>query len=292
MLPPLALFNWMREHLLTSGKPASEATSEAKWLFLHILHLTKEQLYTLTNYSISPYQLLRLRHFLLLRKRYHLPLQYLLGTAPFRDLTLSVSPAVLIPRPETELLVDLVLEQLNADGHKKPNIVDVGTGSGAIALSLKKTLPGAEVYGLEFHHQALAVARRNGLSLLPANQQPYWLKSDLLASLPSTLAGQVDAIVANLPYIGPAFKPTLAPEVHQHEPASALFAEEEGQALIRDLIVQAKRYLKPGAWLWLELSPEQAKPIADFAVSQGYKQASTLKDWQGNWRFVKVQWLG
>jgi release factor glutamine methyltransferase len=291
MLPPLVLFNWMREHLLSGDKPASEAASEAKWIFLHILQLTKDRLYTNTYFSIRPAHLLKLRQLLSLRNRYHFPLHYLLGSASFRDLSLIVSPAVLIPRPETEQLVDLALEQVKQAPPLVTTLVDVGTGSGAIAISLKKALPEAQVYGLELQPEALAVARRNGANQLPANKQPQWLESHLLSALPVALAGTVDGIIANLPYIGASFKASLAPEVRQHEPATALFAEEEGQALIQNLVVQAKHYLKPGGWLWLELSPEQAHPIAAYALDNGYTQAMPLKDWQGNWRFVKAQWV-
>ncbi|MBX5467547.1 MAG: peptide chain release factor N(5)-glutamine methyltransferase [Firmicutes bacterium] len=203
------------------------------------------------------------------------PYFYLVGHREFLGLDLSVTPAVLIPRPETEQLVELALARIPA---KAGTVVDVGTGSGAIALALRRYGPGAwQVVGTEVSPAALAVARENGQRL---GLRVDWRQGDLLAGLAPPGLG----VVANLPYVDVedrARYPQLA-----FEPAEALFAAEGGLAVILRLIPEAWRWLQPGGWIGLEVDPAQAPAVSRALKAQGFQQIQTARDLAGSVRVV------
>lgn len=177
-----------------------------------------------------------------------MPLQYAVGKAPFRHLTLRVTPDTLIPRPETELLVELVIA---AQRGGKGTVVDVGTGSGAIALALAAESAFEQIIATDISEKALEVAKAN-LQAIPEDrrQRLDFRAGDLLAPV----AGQqVEAVVSNPPYISPAELPELPPLVRDWEPHSALFADENGMAIIRRLVSQAGDILQPGGLLAMEV---------------------------------------
>jgi release factor glutamine methyltransferase len=185
------------------------------------------------------------------------PMQYILGTQEFYGLSLRVTPAVLIPRPETESLVEAVLARLPQD--RPLRIVDVGTGSGAIALALAQHLPLAQVTALDLFPDALKVAFENA-EYHGLTEAIRFVESDLLEAV----AGQpaFDAIVSNPPYIALSDAPTLHPQVVNHEPHAALFGGETGLEVYRRLIPAARAMLKPGGLLALEIGYEQREVIA------------------------------
>ena len=205
------------------------------------------------------------------------PLQYIFGKAYFYDLELEVTPAVLIPRPETELLVDRVLELLPETG----SLLDLGTGSGAIALAAAKHRPRAHVVGAELSPEALRIARNNLCRLGFDNVE--LVQSDLF----SALGGQrFDVIAANLPYVPEADRPLLAPEVALREPASALFAAGNGMAVILRALDGTAEHLDPGGHAIYELDPRQALPVARRMAELGF--APTIRrDLAGRERFVE-----
>jgi release factor glutamine methyltransferase len=190
-----------------------------------------------------------------------MPIQYAVGRAAFRHLTLSVDPRVLIPRPETELLVDLVLA---AQRGGKGTAVDVGTGSGAIALALAAEGAFDEVIGVDVSPDALAVARAN-LDAIPPDRRGVvrFVHGDLLAPL---LGRQVEVVVSNPPYISRTEARDLPALVHDWEPHLALFADDDGMAAIRALVPQAAAVLVPGGLLALEVDARRAA-LAAAAVS-------------------------
>jgi release factor glutamine methyltransferase len=207
------------------------------------------------------------------------PMQYLTGEQEFFGLRFEVSPAVLIPRPETEHLVEAVLERFERE--EEVRIVEVGTGSGAIAVALAHALPHSRVTAVDLFPAALEVARRNAerhgvihrLTLVP---------SDLLAAVDSA---DFDAVVANPPYI--AAREVLEPQVANYEPHSALYAGPTGLEIYERLIPQAARVLKPGGWLMLEIGYGQSPALRNLMV--GWAGVTLVNDLQGIPRVVLGQ---
>lgn len=207
------------------------------------------------------------------------PMQYLTGEQEFFGLSFEVSPAVLIPRPETEHLVEAVLERFGRE--EEIRIIDVGTGSGAIAVSLAHAMPRSRVTAVELLPAALDVARRNAerhgvidrLVLLP---------SDLLAEVDGT---DFDAVVANPPYIATA--EVLEPQVAKYEPHSALYAGPTGLEVYERLIPQATRVLKPGGWLMVEIGYGQSSALRN--LMHGWTGVTLVNDLQGIPRVVLGQ---
>jgi release factor glutamine methyltransferase len=214
------------------------------------------------------------------RRLNHEPIQYITGQQEFYGLLLKVTPAVLIPRPETELLVEAVLNRLPANQPLK--IVDIGTGSGAIAIALAFHLPHAEITALDISPEALAVAAANAREHSVAHRI-HFLQSDLLSALdphePHAKTNQgFDAIVSNPPYIPAADRAGLHPQVLDHEPAAALFAGHDGLDLYRRLIPQAHTALKPNGLLALEIGHGQRETIA--TLLQTWHEVSFANDLQ------------
>ena len=214
---------------------------------------------------------------LLRRRAAHEPVQYLVGRAFFHDIEVEVSPAVLIPRPETELLVDRVLELLPPDG----SLLDLGTGSGAIALAVAHHRPEARIVGADVSPEALRVARRNGERLEARNVE--FVCSDLFSALSGR---RFDVIAANLPYVPEEERKLLAPEVAEHEPALALFAADHGTSVIRRALADLKGHLARSGHAIFELDPRQAPRIAEHLERLGFA-ATIRRDLTGRERFVE-----
>lgn len=204
------------------------------------------------EHALEPAQALRFAA-LCARRADGEPVAYLLGEKEFHGLTLRVDHSVLVPRPETETLVDWALELLAA-GPDRPAVADLGTGSGAIALALARSSPAAQVCGVDVSPAALAVARANAGSLGLAVE---WLHSDWWSALEGR---RFDMVVANPPYIA-ADDPHLA--ALRHEPQLALTPGDDGLAALRILIAGAPAHLQPGGWLLLEHGHDQAEAVRD-----------------------------
>lgn len=203
---------------------------------------------------------------LLRRRAAREPLQYLLGTQEFRGLDIAVTPDVLIPRPETELLVEEALRAV-ADCDE-PAIADVGTGSGCIAVALARAQRDATVYALDISAPALAVARGNAIRH-GTRDRIRFLRADLLGAFCDAAAGIFDVIVSNPPYIPEQELEGLQPEVALYEPRVALAAGQDGLALYRRLLREAPPMLKPGGYLIMELGCGQADAVKRLALQGG-----------------------
>lgn len=210
------------------------------------------------------------------------PLAYLLGRQPFYDIEVMVTPDVLIPRPETELLVERAIEWA---GMRHAFIVDVGAGSGIIALALAKHLPTSHITGIEVSEAALAVARRNG-ELLGLERRVRWLRGNLLE--PIVAAGeQMNLIVANLPYIATAELQEL--EVSRHEPIVALDGGEDGLTPIRNFLQDAPKVLKPDGLLLMEVGASQGAAVRALVQAAFPERTVTVSaDLAGHDRIVSV----
>ncbi|HSI48305.1 MAG TPA: peptide chain release factor N(5)-glutamine methyltransferase [Ideonella sp.] len=211
------------------------------------------------------------------------PTAYLLGEREFHGLTLQVSPAVLVPRPDTETLVDWALELLACElaDRPTPQVVDLGTGSGAIALAVKHRFPAAEMTALDFSEAALAVARANAerLGLAVRLLHSDWWQA---------VAGKTfDLALSNPPYIA-GDDPHL--DALQHEPRSALTPEGDGLAAIRTLVADAPPHLRPGAWLLIEHGWDQAEAVQALLQRAGFAQVRTRRDLAGHGRCTGGRW--
>jgi release factor glutamine methyltransferase len=201
------------------------------------------------------------------------PVAYIVGRKGFRRLDLAVDRRVLIPRPETELLVQSALG-LGYGEH----VLDVGSGSGAVALALKDERPDLQVAGSEISEDALAVARANGRRL---GLDVSWLHADLLAGVPD----EYDAVLANLPYVAESERAALAPEILRHEPPGALFAGPDGLAAIRALLAQLAERERVGL-VALEVGAGHAPAVCELTRAAGFRRVRSEPDLAGIERVV------
>lgn len=255
---------------------------DAERLLRHVLGWSRAALVAAPSAAVARSQSDAFRGLVAERAR-RVPLQHLVGSQAFWKHEFRVTPDVLVPRPDTELLVETSLELLRA--LERPVIVDVGTGSGCIALSLAAELAAAEVHATDVSAPALAVARENARSLgLEGRVRLH--HGDLLAALDS-LRGRVDLIVSNPPYVDPAERDTLAPEVRDHEPALALFPPGDVLSVYRRLVPAAFEWLRPGGWLVLEVAPTLAASVLALLAQAGFDDASAASDLAGRARMVR-----
>jgi release factor glutamine methyltransferase len=248
-------------------------------LLAHVLRKKRLDLYLEFERVLDEPTLATLRE-LVRRRVAGEPLQYLTGEAEFCGWKLAVDRRVLIPRPETEVLVEVVAARRPA------SLVDVGTGSGCVAIALAKRLPEAEIWATDISAEALEVARgnaaRHGLE-----KNVRFLAGDLLSALPSSVC--VEAIVSNPPYIASGDWATLPKEVRDFEPALALRAGEDGLEIIRRLAINARRVLAPGGFVALEIGAGQRAAVEQLLGENGLAVVDVMKDLQGHERVVVAQ---
>ena len=252
-------------HLERHGSPT--ARLDAELLLGHALGLGRVELYTGFERPLGEDELAECRE-LISRRAKREPVAYILGRWGFRGLDLDVDRRVLVPRPETELLVDRCLALL--DGVAGPAVLDVGTGSGAIALALASELPEARVAGCDVSGDALDVARANGERL---GVEVEWVASDMLAGVESR---RFHLVVSNPPYVAAGEIEALEPEVRDWEPRGATVAGETGLEAIERLVAQAPAALEPGGALVLEVGAGQA--AAGAALLEGAGLAGVGRD--------------
>jgi release factor glutamine methyltransferase len=216
------------------------------------------------------------------------PLQYVLGQADFFGLKFKVSPAVLIPRQETEELVAWVLEYLKTERKPGQALLDIGTGSGCIALTLKKKLPHLSVTALDVSSLALEITKENQLALLGKNTEGMELRlADVLQENNWANLPEFDVVVSNPPYIPLSEKHLVPDHVQAHEPALALFVETENPLLFYDKIVEfSKIKLKKGGALFFECNEFNAPSVKKLLEEKGYRQVQLRQDISGADRMV------
>jgi release factor glutamine methyltransferase len=212
------------------------------------------------------------------------PTQYITGHQEFWGLDLLVSPAVLIPRPETEHLIEAVLELIKRrEPEEKLRLVDVGTGSGCIALALGSELPQAEIHACDLSDEALEMARANAARLGVENRIAF-RKSDLL----SAYAGETfDFVVSNPPYVGESEADKVQRQVREFEPKVAVFSGQEGMDIYRRLIPQAKEVLKPGGWFAAEIGFSAESKVRELLA--GWDEVQVTPDLQGIPRVIAAR---
>ena len=266
------------------------AGQEAFWIVEHVLRIPVHHVVADRDRLLPPDELLAVRG-LIERRVGREPLQYLIGTQEFCGLEFAVNAAVLIPRPETELLVEYVAQRIPSE--QQATIVDVCTGSGCIAVAIARLRPRARVIATDLSNPSLDVARQNATRHAVC-ERITWLEGDLLGPLAGQdLEGRLDVIVSNPPYIAEADWATLQPEVRLFEPRGALVAGPQGTELHERLLQEAGRYLAPGGAMIMEIGAGQARLIRRI-VDQipGLRFHRLVYDGAGLERVVIVEQVG
>lgn len=265
------------------------ARLEAELLLSGVLGMKRLDLYLQYDRPVAPDELERFRH-AVRRRLKHEPLQYVLGTAAFRKLELRVDARVLVPRPETEVLVDVVLAwsaERRRQGQQAGAAVDIGTGSGAIALSLATEGSFQRVVATDVSADALDVARSNAASCGVTGGLEFRQGSLFAALRPGE---RFEAIVSNPPYVAESERDALAPEVRDHEPGLALFAGAGGLDVLAELVTGAPLYMETGGLLALEIGAGQADAVLALLRDAGtYRSARILPDLAGRPRIATAE---
>ena len=305
----LELLKWTTDYFSRSG--IDSARVDAEVLLAHALDTERLRLYIDYEKPVLPEERSRYRGLVQRRAQERVPVSQLLGEREFWSLAFKVNGFVLTPRPETETLVEFALSKsiesrsessdsvgaepdtderlagADADAKGVLRILDIGTGSGAIALSLASELPHAEITATDLSQHALQIAAENA-DHLHMRERIRFCEGDLFEPVASE---RFDLIVSNPPYVARADEGSLPPEL-SHEPEMALFGGQDGLDVIRRLIEEAGDHLSPGGWLGVELSPEQADTVEQELIQAGFEEVERRFDLASRARVVGARWPG
>ena len=263
--PRLSIAGFLAISTKTLSKAGiASARLDSELILAHILRRSREWLLAHDAVVLTQPQQRQARQ-LLLQRTQRQPIAYLTGRRDFYGHSFLVNEQVLVPRPESEVIL-AILDELAQDHHLR-TVLDVGTGSGCLAISVKLTHPDLTVSACDISESALLVARRNAARLLPSGRQIKFYQSDLLSNLP--VNSRFDLIVANLPYLSPG-QDGLSPEL-AYEPAIALYADDDGLSLIKQLITTAPTRQALGGYLLLEMNTKQIETVASYATGYRYQ---------------------
>ena len=274
------IINWGEEYFRFKG--FENPKQEIEWLLCDLLNYKRIDLYLEFENTISDSKLDQLKGWVK-RRRIREPLQYITGQTQFYGYPFKVSPDVLIPRPETERVVDVVLHTIG--NITKPRILEVGSGSGCMAVSIGAEKQNAYILSIDISKPAIDQARKN--ADLNATTNVDFMVLDFLKELPE---GQFDLLVSNPPYIPLNEFGTTMPEIHNHEPQIALTDNRDGLTFYQRFAEVAKELVKPGGWVIMEvgLGDHPAKAMEIFQ-SGGYKNLGLITDFNGDERVLKIQ---
>ena len=276
-----------RTKVFFEKKGIPDARLDAEYIISHGLQMkSRMDIYLNFEKPLTDAELDVLRQ-MVARRANREPLQHIIGDTSFRGFIIKCDKRALIPRPETEMLVDMAKERLK--GIDAPYIVEVGTGTGAISIACAKEIAGAKVLATDISEDALSLARENaasnGLGENSEGAKLAFAKGDLLDAVTDT--AKIDCLIANLPYIPDGEKGKLQPEVDKFDPALALFGGPDGLTLVRKLLQQTEGKLNAGAPILLEIGSEQAEVLKNEAANYTWLEFSGIhKDFCGNIRFV------
>lgn len=274
-----------REWVLYGQKQLEEAgiedaSTDAWYLFSECFHISREDyLFGMTEEIDDKEAQDRYQELIQKRSKEHIPLQYLLGTQEFMGYTFKVTPDVLIPRADTETVLEEVMAQMGSGTLTNLKILDLCTGSGCIAISLALLLKPEVCVGTDISEKALKIAKANGENLAPMVK---FIQSDLFENV----TGTYDLIISNPPYIKTEECKKLMPEVKDHEPMLALDGKEDGLYFYREIIKDAEKYLNPNGMLAFEIGYDQGEAVKELMETQGFSCVEIKKDLAGLDRLV------
>lgn len=255
------------------------APREAEWLLGAVVQADRANLYLMREQRLQQHEQAQFEA-LLQRRLHREPLQYILGNCEFCGFEFAVTPAVLIPRPETELLVEKIVEL--AAPFDSPRIIDLGTGSGCIAVSLAKLIVNAQVVALDLSAAALEIAQANAKKLGVAERIEFRLADMTKLNFAETF----DLVVSNPPYVLESERPGLQPEIHDWEPAAALYVKGDGLQFYRSILEYCKKHLRPGGWIGCEMASQRSTAIEKLFREAGLFQVQIIQDLAGFDRHV------
>ncbi|MFH1715420.1 MAG: peptide chain release factor N(5)-glutamine methyltransferase [Elusimicrobiota bacterium] len=255
------------------------ARLDAEVLLAHVLGMKRLDLYLNFERHLTEEERIKYKN-LVQRRKDRIPVAYLIGDKEFMGLSFKVNNNVLIPRPETELLVEQVISRAKGNDPEKGIVIDVFTGSGNIAISLAKNMENVAVYGIDIDDNALKCAEQNAVNNIVADKVNF-IKGDVLKPLCAyPLKNSVDIITANPPYIKTGELAGLEPEV-QNEPKSALDGGDDGLDFYKRLIKESKEYLKKDGLLAMEIGADLKGEVVDLLEEYGYKDINVIPDYAG-----------
>ena len=272
-----SLLNWTVNYF--KSKNIQSARLDAEVLLSHVLRQERIYLYVHFDEPMEQNELNKFREYVKKRAQ-HVPIAYIIGEREFMGLPFKVTKDTLIPRPDTEILVENVLN--NVDKDKEIEIVDIGTGSGAIILSLLVNLPKAQGKTVDISSKAIEVAKENAVNL-QVNDRCEFFVGDLFAPLDGS---KFDVIVSNPPYIPKKDIATLEADVKKYEPVSALTDGGDGLSYYRRLLSEGKAYIKENGFIALEIGIYQSEDVKQIAMDNGWKNIKIVKDYAGIDRVV------
>ena len=276
----LTIAAWLKQAQQQFAVLSQTPDIDARLCLCHVLQVSNSYLYSYPERQLAATELTQLGDIVSKRLQGQ-PLAYLFGHWQFYDLTLTVAPSTLIPRPDTELLVE---QALSLALPRQAKVLDLGTGTGAIALALAHNRPDWQLTAVDYIAEAVALAEHNRSTLNIANCRV--LHSNWFSQLGDQ---RFDLIVSNPPYIDPV-DPHLA--ALRFEPLTALIAQDNGMADIRQIVSAAGRYLNPNSWLWLEHGYDQADAVLLLLQQAGFDQVCSKRDYGDNWRISGGHWHG
>ncbi len=272
-----SLLQWAREWL--SKKGVENPRLDAELLLARALGCDRLRLYTDPDKPLTPEELARFKP-MIQRRGTREPVAYILGTKEFYGRSFEVAPGVFIPRPETELLVRLVIEHLPQDAGAR--VLDLCSGTGAVGISIAAERPLSQVDLVEVSADAAAIARRNAEKHAPGRARVFC--GDLYAALPERV--RYDAVAANPPYVPARDGAKLAPDILDHEPRLAIFGGDDGLAVIRRIVEGVAGSLLPGGLFVTEIDPSQAEAVSQLLRAAGLREVRVERDLAGLDRHV------
>ncbi|MCC6502853.1 MAG: peptide chain release factor N(5)-glutamine methyltransferase [Deltaproteobacteria bacterium] len=271
-----------------SGALIPYARDEAEFILMHVLKCRRHELFINAKRPLTPEEAACLEE-ATARRLLREPAQYIFGEAEFMGRAFKVSRGVLIPRPETELLVEEAIKEAPSFGPGDLTIIDLCTGSGCIAVSTALEIKNSHVYATDISDKALIIAKENAGRLSAAGKITF-LPGDLFGPVPAELKAKTHMVLTNPPYITEKDMAALAPEVADFEPKEALYGGVDGLDIIRRILDSAHEYLAAGGLLLMEIGYDQSKAVLELAESSGeYEKIEILKDYGGIGRILKAR---
>ncbi len=281
----LKLLEWSTQYFQSKGIESPRLDAEV--LLAQNLSLSRVQLYMQFDRPLTELELQNFKA-LLKRRSDREPLAYILGKKEFYSMEFKVSPDVLIPRPETELLVEKAIKHFETSSALPHRFLDIGTGSGCISITLAKHFPHAEVTTLDISEKALQIAQQNAQKHQLETRIEFLQLDFMEADSRKNLTGAFDLIISNPPYVAQKAIAQLAPEL-QFEPLGALSGGEEGLDFYQELIPWTYSHLKPEGLALFEIGFDQAESIEKLATKAGFQKVNILKDYAGHPRMAFLQ---